>query len=492
MITVFIAFIIIGMLVTAIAKMNKDTIETIGNSYQTNTTLDNYATLISQTETEMETYMHYRSFESIDSYYHYQVKIQSANINLSKKPSGDAVFQKEYIVRQLTKSFIYYSEKTITDRRANNLVEADRHYNITLKCYNFLKKEIASLNMLYSKRNAVFYNQNKKTIQTITQFSYLIIALMFCICFFIVYIAISTITQPLIEISKVAHKVAERDFDIPLFNRNSHDEIGNICQAFDRMIISIREYIDTIWEKALKENELHEKELEMQTLYTDAKLRSLQNQINPHFLFNTLNTGAQLAMMEKADKTCLFLEQTSNFFRYNIQQSGKDSSIAEEIGLVENFMYIMTVRFGDRYEFIKQIPDDAFTIRIPRMILQPLVENSIKHGLKNIVKGGKIILAIQKNRNTIDISISDNGCGIPNRVRTAIFAKANSSAGISDYFLIPEGKNTFPETTNISTGTGLINVITRLRLFFQKDDIFEIKDGPNGQGTTFLLRIPYV
>jgi len=149
--------------------------------------------------------------------------------------------------------------------------------------------------------------------------------------------------------------VAQQDFDVPLFNKKSHDEIGNICRAFDRMIISIREYIDKIWEKARTENELRERQMEMQALYADAQLKAFQSQINPHFLFNTLNTGAQLAMMEGADKTCFFIEQTSDFFRYNIAQK-EDASIDDELGLVDSFVYIMKVRFGKRLKKYSRAP----------------------------------------------------------------------------------------------------------------------------------------
>ena len=79
----------------------------------------------------------------------------------------------------------------------------------------------------------------------------------------------------------------------------------------------------------------------MRALYSDAQLRALQSQINPHFLFNTLNTGVQLAMMEGADKTSYFIEQVASFFRYNIQQQKQVATIDEELGLVDNFVYIM-------------------------------------------------------------------------------------------------------------------------------------------------------
>ncbi|MCI1209078.1 MAG: histidine kinase [Treponema sp.] len=492
MMTVLFAFIVIGILVITIVRLNKNTMDSIGSSFQTNTNLDNFSTLLSQTETAMETYIHYRSFESIDLYYQYRDKAESADIPLSILPSADTVYQKEYVVSRLAGSFIRCTENTVNARRANNLIAADRLYSKTLQCYALLKKEISELNMLYSKRNALYYNRTTAAISTITRICYIIIMLIFCLCFMLVYLIISTITQPLTDISTVAHQLAERNFDVPLFNRTTHDEIGNICQAFDRMIISIREYIDTIWEKAIKENELYEKELEMKALYTDAQLRSLQNQINPHFLFNTLNTGAQLAMMEDADKTCYFLEQTSDFFRYNIQQAGRDSTIEAELGMVDNFMYIMQVRFGERYEFIKDIPDVPCSARIPGMIFQPIVENCIKHGLKNRQQGGKIIIKLERQTDFILVSISDNGCGFPQEVKAGIFAMADADSGI---LLQAAEKDTVQDSgtsERIHTGTGLINVISRLRLFYHRNDVFDISTGPDGQGTTFIIRIPYV
>ena len=408
MTAVLLAFILIGISMLLSLRMAGETLDAVGSSYQTNADLDLFTTQLSGAETAMETYMQYRTFESIDLYYQYQARIESSRIVLSDTPSTDMIFQKEYIVRQLSSTFVYYSGKTISARRANSISEADGYYDKTLQCYGMLKTAISALNVLYFKRNAQYYSNNRAVISAVTRNSFILILLVFTLTLIAVYIIISTITEPLIEISAVAHQIAERNFDIPLFNREGHDEIGTICQAFDRMIISIREYISTIWKKAAQENEMHEKEIEMRALYTDAQLRALQNQINPHFLFNTLNTGAQLAMMEEADKTSCFLEQVADFFRYNIQQTGRDSTIDGELGLVDNFIYIMKVRFGNRFEFIKEIPEGSYPDRIPGMILQPLVENCIKHGLHDISKGGKIFCALKGNR-TASAYISRTG-----------------------------------------------------------------------------------
>ena len=231
------------------------------------------------------------------------------------------------------------------------------------------------------------------------------------------YINIVGITRPLSEISNVALKIAGRDFDVPLFKSQEKNEIGNICRAFDSMIISIKEYIGAIWEKALKENELREKEIEMRALYTDARLKALQDQIHPHFLFNTLNTGAQLAMIEGADKTCYFLEQVADFLRYNIQHPGSDATIGEELGMLDNYLYIMKTRFGERYQFVKDIDESCLGVKIPNTILQPLVENCIKHGLKDATENGKVSIKVARAQSVITIEISDNGKGFAPEIK---------------------------------------------------------------------------
>jgi sensor histidine kinase YesM len=241
------------------------------------------------------------------------------------------------------------------------------------------------------------------------------------------------------------------------------------------MIISIREYIDKIWEKAAKKNELREKEMEMRELYANAQLRALQNQINPHFLFNTLNTGAQLAMIEGADRTCYFMEQVADFFRYNIRQNGQDATIDEELALIDNFVYIMKVRFGERFEFIKNVSDEKHPQHLPRMILQPLVENCIKHGSSE--SKTRVVLSVETGLYMTKITVSDNGEGFSPELRESILGENPDAKAVSH--------------SEDGNGTGLVNVISRLRLYFHRHDVFDILSNEDG-GTTFSLRIPNV
>lgn len=480
MVSIGIAIFMLATSILATTRLTYYSISNLGDSYKSNSELTYFTQEVTSTEIAMENYVNYRTFESIDAYYNSRTKVEDFYEKLQSFPSKHDVTHTEYTVHQLTEAFLYYSNLAISARRANNDEETAIQYQYAMDSYNYLLTQVLELNKQRLQQNATIYDKNKNRIVITNTLSIIFFLVFAVLIFFVLYFTITSIMEPLADISEVAHKVARRNFDVPLFNRSTNDEIGAICTAFDRMIISIREYIDTIWEKARTEAELKEKEIEMQALYTDAQLRALQNQINPHFLFNTLNTGAQLAMMENADKTCYFIEQVADFFRYNIQQQSRTVSIDEELGLVDNFVYIMKVRFGNRLDFSKEIPDSTFPEQIPSMTLQPLVENCIKHGLKNTK--GKVHLKLELEEKYIVISVSDNGEGMNEKTRQAVFqAVADGTTRLASDVL---------DDNSTHNGTGLISVFLRLQLQFHRSDLFDITAGDNGEGTKFIIRIP--
>ncbi len=463
--------------------LNQQMLERLGGSYQTNAQLTEVSTQIANMEKSLENYIAYKTFESIDSFYHFQAASEELIYWFPESPSTDMVLQKEYVVKQLILTLYSFGKEAVVAQRANNEDKAQKWFEKCLACYEMLQGQIEELNILLMRRNADIYSENRGRLLVLTQLSSALLLVFFVLVFIVVYMSVTAITKPLSDISSVALRIAHQDFDVPLFKNNDSTEIGTICRAFDRMTISIREYIDKIWEKAAQETELREKEMEMRELYAAAQLRALQNQINPHFLFNTLNTGAQLAMIEGADKTCYFMEQVADFFRYNISQKGQAATIDEELALIDNFVYIMKVRFGERFEFIKNVSNEKHSQLLPRMILQPLVENCIKHGYD----GSKIrvVLSVEPELYMTKVSVSDNGPGFDPELRKSLL---NLNPEIKD-----ESKS---DSKNLSSdsdgnGTGLVNVISRLRLYFHRYDVFDILENEGG-GTKFLLRIPNV
>ena len=222
----------------------------------------------------------------------------------------------------------------------------------------------------------------------------------------------------------------------------------------------------------------------------DAQLKYLQAQINPHFLFNTLNAGAQLAMLEGADKTCLFIENMANFFRFNMNSFVKDSNLRDEIKLVDSYIYILNVRFSGKIHFIKDIDEREIDVQVPSLILQPVVENAVNYGIRDIEYEGLIRLTVYQDEENINISIMDNGVGMEqSKIESIIQSELKDGIVLKENIVAKENidENMVAKDSN---GIGLGNVINRLRLYYNKRDVFEIKSEGYNMGTEVIIHIP--
>nr|MDA3927669.1 histidine kinase [Prolixibacteraceae bacterium] len=165
-------------------------------------------------------------------------------------------------------------------------------------------------------------------------------------------------------------------------------------------------------EKELKiENEV--KIANLRELKTKAELNALHSKINPHFLYNSLNSIAGLAKTD-ADKTEHMALSLSKLFRYSINKEQTDwSTFAEEMEMVRIYLDIEKVRFDDRLEFTIDLPEALKTVKVPRFIIQPLAENAIKHGVSKLITKGEITVTVRKNDKWIEIVVADNGPDFP-------------------------------------------------------------------------------
>ncbi|MES2275262.1 MAG: histidine kinase [Bacteroidota bacterium] len=169
-------------------------------------------------------------------------------------------------------------------------------------------------------------------------------------------------------------------------------------------------------QKGRMETRLKEKELDMAKLVhlkTQAELQTLQSKINPHFLYNSLNSIASL-IHEDADKAEDMTLKLSKLFRYSINSQQENmASVKEEIEIVNTYLDIEKVRFGDRINFVMQIAPEVMALQIPRFLIQPLVENALKHGLNNKAENGLLHIIADRDGDNIAITIADNGVPFP-------------------------------------------------------------------------------
>ena len=220
--------------------------------------------------------------------------------------------------------------------------------------------------------------------------------------------------------------------------------------------------------------ELMDEIIRQQNERRKSELDALQSQINPHFLFNCLNAGAQLAMLEDAERTGVFLEKMADFFRYNVRKMEDDALLWEEVDAVDNYIYILNVRFAGDINYEKDVDEGIGNFRIPSMILQPLVENAVQHGIHDCMETGKIRMSIHKDGDDLEITVSDNGAGMTQEMIRSVMAGKARNNGEDRY----------------STGIAVGNVIDRLELYYKQKGLLTIESDGLGLGTSVHITLP--
>ncbi|MCX7883506.1 MAG: histidine kinase [Caloramator sp.] len=159
----------------------------------------------------------------------------------------------------------------------------------------------------------------------------------------------------------------------------------------------------------------------------DLEAKNISLVVNPHFLFNTLNCIARIAYFENSHTTEELIYCLSDLLRYNLKQDNQLHTIGAEIDNIEKYLYIQKARFKNRLEYTIDVPENLKSYRIPNMVIQPIVENAIIHGITPKREGGKVGIYAEKHNDNIIISIIDNGNGFPKEVLNKIKQSENKS-----------------------------------------------------------------
>lgn len=223
---------------------------------------------------------------------------------------------------------------------------------------------------------------------------------------------------------------------------------------------------------------------EIQLSTKQAEFLALQNQINPHFLYNTLEAIRGDALSAGLDNIADTTEALSTFFRYTITNTGNLVTLGEELENIENYFLIQKYRFGDKLKMEIDMPEDRadeiLRLKFPKLILQPLIENAIFHGLERKAEGGTIQIRILPGRTHVLLIVRDDGVGMPEDVLDSINERLSQiSAGI----MLDDKK----KTPHIA----LNNVARRIKLLFGEDCGIHLYSVP-GIGTEVHLKIPAI
>lgn len=281
------------------------------------------------------------------------------------------------------------------------------------------------------------------------------IAIFIAVALLSYYIPLS-ISRPIKNITEVTNKVAGGDLSV------RSDEFEGVETKI--LSTSLNSMIDKI-------NELISQVTTEQIRLRKAEFELLQSQINPHFLYNTLDAIVWLAESGEKEKVVSTVSSLSNFFRASLNQGKDIVTIKEDIGHVRSYLEIQQIRYQDILDYEITVPEEIYPYLIPKITVQPLVENALYHGIKNKRGKGKITISGEKREDCVIISISDNGLGITEE-RLAVVLKNINNRSESE-------KTTY----------GLYNVNERIRLDFGEEYGINI-DSEYQNGTTVSIKLP--
>ena len=442
--------------------------------YVSNVNLNELSEALQVLHESVRGYLDTKSSDSLDSYYRADQEYRELLEGLNERVVNNQMKITEKNIKAQSETYLETIYETVQAKRGRNVERYKTYYEEATEIYGDIQNCIYSLNNEQFKNNSSSHMILLSSLRYMEIISTVILAMIGCINLVMVFMLTRNMTSPLIKLSKAANEVAEGNFNVEIEDIESGDEIGIVSRAFQKMVTSIQIYIQEIKNSMERESRMKERELLMESRMREAQLMTLQAQINPHFLFNTLNAGAQLAMMEGADKTTEFIENMADFFRYNIKKMNQDTTVGEEVQLVDNYIYILNVRFTGEIHFEKEIDERVLDVKVPSMILQPIVENAVNYGIRNIGREGKIKLTAYQKEEFIYLSVWDNGIGM-------------SEEKISQ---ILKGELKEVDLKSNSNGIGLGNVIERLKLYTGREDVMEIRSAGKDEGSEFVIKVP--
>lgn len=259
------------------------------------------------------------------------------------------------------------------------------------------------------------------------------------ICFILAYFTSRSIIVPIARLRENASRVEKGEFSV----RNHFsgtDEIGELGRSFDSMCDKIEQYIAML-EKEKRQVQIGEK------LKRKAELQVLQAQINPHFLYNTLDSLYWYSLSGKKDEIGQIVVDLSDMLRIGLSKGAEKIPVEREVCHVKDYLKIQKTIFSDKFDYMIDVDPSIYEYRIIKILLQPLAENSLVHGLKDTEQGGLIRISGMTEGTELVLRVTDNGCG---------FEKASS-----------EEKSEF-------SGYALKNIEERLRLHYENDVVINI------------------
>ncbi|NLP34828.1 MAG: histidine kinase [Clostridiales bacterium] len=359
---------------------------------------------------------------------------------------------------------IIFSSNYDDNKIVSDLSYEDRH-NDDIRYYNDMMVmsdsiEDYGLKLIFLFDNSTFSKRKTEVYQAILPIIFIIIVTIICTAYIFTR-GISKRAATLVEKIKVA---GTGDLSID-YEIDGNDEITILDKQFNHMLLKLDDLIKKNYIQRLENRE--------------TELRNLQLQINPHFLYNTLETISSIAAMKQAFNICELCQRLGNVFRYSLGKNmGEYVTVNQEIEHIQNYIYIQSTRFVNKFEVYYSVEPDIKEMRILRFILQPIVENAIVHGLSKKAGNGILEISVSQEYDQLFIRIEDDGVGMT----------ASKVEELKQYINSDMDCN---QKENSKQGIGIRNVNQRIKLSCGDEYGITLESMPQ-KGTCFTIKLPLI
>lgn len=391
---------------------------------------------------------------------------------------------------------IQYDKVTLNEQRQDTAILYDDYYWISGNCssldYPFLKEEIQKINKsrvtkqisygveeylisyerlqmdgsddYYSVVSVQNYQDIMAEVNQISMQAFIPEIIGMIVSALLIFAFAASYSNRMFQLRVQMHRVAQGEYD-EVERIEGNDEIGELYTELEQMMQDIRLLMSNVVDEQVQKEKLHTKQKEVE-------FKMLASQINPHFLYNTLETIRMKAVVNHQPEIVELVKMLAKTMRYNIQVTDRLVTLKEELQMVEYYLKIQEYRFGDRITSELTIdPDVDMKARILPLTLQPFVENAFVHGLEEKACDARLVIHVYKKKDDIFIEIRDNGKGM-------------------DYYELGHLRKIMKDERGDDNHIGVRNVNQRIRLLFGGEYGVEV-DSEKNVGTKVVIHIPY-
>ena len=391
---------------------------------------------------------------------------------------------------------IQYDKVTLNEQRQDTAILYDDYYWISGNCssldYPFLKEEIQKINKsrvtkqisygveeylisyerlqmdgsddYYSVVSVQNYQDIMAEVNQISMQAFIPEIIGMIVSALLIFAFAASYSNRMFQLRVQMHHVAQGEYD-EVERIEGNDEIGELYTELEQMMQDIRLLMSNVVDEQVQKEKLHTKQKEVE-------FKMLASQINPHFLYNTLETIRMKAVVNHQPEIVELVKMLAKTMRYNIQVTDRLVTLKEELQMVEYYLKIQEYRFGDRITSELTIDSDVdMKARILPLTLQPFVENAFVHGLEEKACDARLVIHVYKKKDDIFIEIRDNGKGM-------------------DYYELGHLRKIMKDEQGDDNHIGVRNVNQRIRLLFGGEYGVEV-DSEKNVGTKVVIHIPY-